>query len=70
MSCHSNPMSCGHVPGNYADSHYRLAHPLPRWSILPGDPLDLRRWLLARAAHDGGVAGEVTEAPWPEEEAS
>ena len=24
--------------------------PLPRWTILPGDPAPLRRWLLAKQA--------------------
>lgn len=35
MSC-----ECGRVPQSFGE-------PLPRWTILPGDPPDLRRWLRA-----------------------
>lgn len=54
---------CTRVPESFGE-------PLPRWSILPDDPPDLRRWLQHRAAADGEPTGDTTEIPWPEEEAS
>lgn len=50
MSCTGKPMTCGHVPAWFTDEHDRLAYPLPRWAILPGDPPPLRRWLREQAA--------------------
>lgn len=53
---------CGRAPEDFGE-------PLPRWSILPGDPPALRRWLTTRATEDG-TTDDTTEVPWPEQEAS
>lgn len=49
---------CGRVPESFPE-------PLPRWVILPGDPVDLRRWLRDKQADET----EATE-PHAVEEAS
>lgn len=53
---------CGRVPESFPD-------PIPRWTVLPGDPPALRRWLQAKQAADDGPPAEATE-PWPDEESA
>ena len=38
--------------------------PLPRWTILPDDPLELKRWLMKKQDEDR----EPEEEPYPDEE--
>jgi len=56
MSCHGKPMTCGHVPTEFADEHGQLAHPLPRLAILPGDPRPLRRELARLLSAESAAA--------------
>lgn len=49
---------CGRVPESFPE-------PSPRWVILPGDPVDLRRWLRDKQAGE-----PTTETPWPDEESA
>lgn len=41
--------------------------PLPRWTILPGDPAPLKRWLLAKQAEHPEIYG-ANDLPTPPEE--
>lgn len=40
------------VPVSWPDPAGEIK-PLPRWTILPGDPAPLRRWLTAKQHQDG-----------------
>jgi hypothetical protein len=43
--------------------------PLPRWSVLPKDPLPLRVWLRAKQAENpGAYAPPPPPEPLPEED--
>lgn len=39
--------------------------PLPRWTILPDDPPDLKRWLMAK--QDEEREPDMEEPPFPDE---
>lgn len=48
--------NCGRVPESFPE-------PLSRWAVLPGDPVDLRRWLRDKQAGD-------TSTELPDEESA
>lgn len=42
--------------------------PLPRWTVLPGDPAPLRAWLRDQAAKDAPPTDQAGLPPVPDDE--